>query len=173
MARRRDPSAQRDRLKCAPSAMLAAAIAVSPGAAVAHHGFTGRYDASAPLWIEGEVMSAHIGPPHIEVRLRTPVRFSAPDRASLDGLAGALRPTAASTTLQVRADHMGATLLLEFPPIGAFTGLRGRLRAGDRVSAVVYRNCNAPNNLRVQWFKVGDGPALPGRRNVQTEVERC
>jgi hypothetical protein len=173
MSNRRDPSVHLDGLKRPAAVLMAAAMVFSPSAASAHHGFTGRYDASAPLWIEGEVVSAHIGPPHIEVRLRTPARFSAPGRASLDGLAGALRPTAAPPTLRVRADHMGATLLLEFPPIGAFTGLRGRLRVGDRVSAVVYRNCNAPHNLRVQWFKVGDGPALPGRRNVQTEVERC
>lgn len=149
------------------------ALVASVGVASAHHGFTGRYDASRPLWVEGEVVSAHIGPPHIEVRVRTPERFAAPVRQGVAELDSTLRPLTPAPPLSVREDHRNTTVLLEFPPIINFTGLRGNLRPGDRVAAVVYRNCDRPHNLRVQWFRAGDGRVLPGRRNVQTEVERC
>lgn len=89
------------------AAIALIALVASVGVASAHHGFTGRYDASTPLWVEGEVVSAHIGPPHIEVRLRTPNTFVAPKRSGLPDLDGALRPLTPLPPLSVRTDHQG------------------------------------------------------------------
>ncbi len=45
------------------------ALLLLAGAAAAHHGFTGRYDRSQPVWIEGTVIAANFGYPHAVLTL--------------------------------------------------------------------------------------------------------
>lgn len=92
--------------------LLAAALTFAATAS-AHHGFTGRYNTAEPIWIEGVVESAHIGPPHIEVRIKVAADQAAPPaRTTLAGLEDALRPRAPAPDLAVRPEISSKTVLL-------------------------------------------------------------
>lgn len=136
----------------------------------AHHGFTGRYALSEPVWLEGVVAKAYFGQPHAEVTVRTPTAMSAPEE-ELD-LAGA-RDTIDPRRLMVRADTRGKDIEVEFPPITRFFALRRSVAVGDRVAIIAFRNCAAPHQLRGQWIRAeGMAPvARPGR--VSYQVDRC
>ena len=45
-------------------------LLIAPSAVLAHHGFGGRYDRAAPIYLEGFVETAHFGYPHAELTLR-------------------------------------------------------------------------------------------------------
>lgn len=155
------------RRSLATLAMLLAALAAP---ASAHHGFTGRYDASRPLWIEGVVTRAYFGQPHAEVVIRTEPTLAPPTtRPALGSAADIIgdRP------LEVRADTRGRVVRIEFPPVAAFFALGTSVSVGDRVAVIAYRNCEAPHQLRGQWIRPESGRPTVRSGRVQAQVEGC
>lgn len=147
--------------------ILAAVLAASAigAAASAHHGFTGRYDTTRPVWLQGNVTRATFQYPHALLTLRLAPRGERPERpASADFL---------SASPAVDPALRGRSVTLEFPPISRFNSLNGRIRAGDSVRVVAFRNCLAPHQLRVQWIRLADGSDVARSGRVQTEVAGC
>jgi hypothetical protein len=135
-------------------------LALIPVAVMAHHGFGGRYDRSAPVLVQGVVVNAYFGQPHPEITLDTDPATDLP----------ALLPERLSAGLVPWTE---ATATVEFPPIGTFFGLDSTVAAGDRVTIVALRNCDPPHQLRGQWISIkGQGEAEATGR-VQTEVDGC
>lgn len=135
-------------------------LAVLPAAVMAHHGFGGRYDRTAPVLVDGVVVSAYFGQPHPEITLETD---PAPSGATSlpEHFAAGLVPWSE------------ATATVEFPPIGTFFGLDGHVGVGDRVAIVAYRNCDPPHQLRGQWISVEAYGEAEASGRVQTEVDGC
>lgn len=145
-------------------AAVAALLSLAALTAGAHHGFTGRYDASQPLWLAGEVTRVYFGQPHPEVTIRVPQALAAPGAA----------PTGdAGPAPRVRPDTLGRELKIEFPPLRPFFDLGSRVRPGDRVSVIALRNCEPPHQLRGQWIQPALGEPVERRGRVQYQVERC
>jgi Family of unknown function (DUF6152) len=150
---------------------LICSLVTQPG--VAHHGFDGEYDASRPLYLAGIVREIRWQAPHSVVALELPKMLTIPNSLqqspSIDRLG-----KQTSKTLAVPQNLLGTTQRLEFPPVGSMVNpLRERLQIGNRMTAIVYRNCEPPNQLRVQFVQLADGTTVvrPGR--VQTEVNGC
>lgn len=143
-----------------------------PLAANAHHGFTGRYDLSAPIWLEGIVTQAYFGRPHATLTLRTASDMALPARRPDPADA---KDTIAIDRLSIREDTSGREIVIEFPPISQFFNLGRSIGPGSKVSVIAFRNCDAPHQLRGQWIladKAGAQPVTrPGRLSYQ--VERC
>lgn len=143
--------------------VLAFVLACAGTAALAHHGFSGRYDRSTPLWIEGVVTDASFGFPHSTLVLDTgagalPVDLPESAVEFADGLA--ILPEAGEVAV-------------EFPPVGRFNGLEDRVGVGDRIQLVVLRNCEPPHQLRVQWIAPATGEPVVREGRMQEEVAAC
>jgi hypothetical protein len=150
-------------------AALSGAALLNP-MAQAHHGFTGRYDVSQPLWIEGQVRDAYFGQPHPTLTIATPQTLAAPaNRPELTAISDVI----ASSKLVVRDDTLGQTITIEFPPTRAFFNLGSAVKVGDTVRVVAFRNCEAPHQLRGQWVLPETGPAIARSGRVQYQVEGC
>lgn len=134
--------------------IVAAAALLSGAAASAHHGFSGRYDVSKPLWIEGEVTKAYFGQPHAELGIRTPADLGPPQQAP--ELAGGEKIIRAEA-IQVRPDTRGRVVEVELPPTRAFFDLRDAIKVGDRVAVIAIRNCDAPYEMYTQWIRAPGG----------------
>ena len=147
-------------------------LAIAPSLVTAHHGFSGRYDLSTPLWIEGVVVQAYFGRPHATVTLRTPADMALPSPQPDPAIA---RDVIDVSRLTVRPDTRGRELLIEFPPVSQFFGMDGKLAIGDRISVIAFRNCDAPHQLRGQWILAAGADAQPVARagRLSYQVERC
>ena len=143
----------------------AAVLTLLGAGAAAHHGFSGRYDRTAPIYLEGTVIEAYFGYPHAEVTLEA-------DPAAV-GIALPAEASAFTTGLTYWRDALGARPEIEFPPTRGFFDLDGRVRPGDRVAVVVLRNCEPPHQLRGQWISVADGSTVLRSGRVQDEVDGC
>lgn len=140
-------------------------FALTATTALAHHGFGGTYDRSAPVYLEGTVESAFFGYPHAELVLTvdTDVRSAS--------LGDEAREFADGLTFW-RAE-IGATSEIEFPPVALFFDLEPRIRPGDRIAVIVLRNCEPPHQLRAQWVAPASGDPVVRRGRMQTEVQGC
>jgi hypothetical protein len=141
--------------------------------AIAHHGFDGAYDRSQPIYLEGTVKEVSWQSPHSILTLAIPKNLTVPSdlkqATDIDRLGDETL-----NSLIVPAQMLGKTQQLEFPPVGSMVNpLRDRLQAGDRVAAIVYRNCQPPNQLRVQFVRLSDGMTVVRPGTVQTEVNSC
>ncbi|XWN30478.1 MAG: hypothetical protein ROR55_23840 [Devosia sp.] len=148
--------------------LLASLAATTPGIVVfspahAHHGFGGRYDRSAPVWLEGEVASVYFGQPHAELFIIVS------ESAKPDPPPEAIDEFADGLTLWPG----GGTVEVEFPPVRQFFALDGAIRSGDRVAIVALRNCQPPGQLRGQAIRLPDGEWVVRRGRMQTEVDGC
>jgi hypothetical protein len=140
---------------------------------IAHHGFDGKYDSSQPIYLAGTVREVRWQSPHSVLVLDVPKNLTIPSdlkqARNIDRLGD---ETLASLIVPVQM--LGKTQQLEFPPVGSMVNpLRDRLKVGDRVSAIVYRNCEPPNQLRVQFVQLNDGTTVVRPGTVQTEVNGC
>lgn len=133
--------------------------------AFAHHGFTGKYDTTRPLWLQGTVETAVFQYPHAIVELAVqPEETRIKNPSSVEFL---------TTSPLNDPTYIGKTVRVEFPPIQRFNSLDGKLKTGDTVSLIVYRNCEAPHQLRVQWIRLDDGSEVVRNGRVQTETQGC
>ena len=153
-----------------PIIPAAAALLVAASSASAHHGFTGRYDVSAPLWVEGEVVRAYFGRPHAEIAIRTAPDLSPPVQTPE---IGAGRDVIDPGALAVRDDTRGREVEVELPPLRMFFDLGRRVAVGDRIAVIAFRNCEAPHQLRGQWVRPADGPPVVRGGTVQYQVRGC
>lgn len=143
----------------------AAITLVASRSALAHHGFTGRYDDARPIYVEGVVRSASFRRPHpiiemqVDADLRTPTDLPQGEEFA--------------DIVEVREDDLGRVIDVEYPPIGLFFGLEGRIAPGDRIATIVFQNCRPPHQLRGQWIRLPDGEAVVRRGRMQTEEAGC
>lgn len=152
-------------LKQIKQAAAASVLALIMPTAFAHHGFTGEYDNTRPIWLQGEVQAATFQHPHAVLKLT--VQKDSPKPA---------KPASAtflSTNPVHLADYAGKTASLEFPPISRFNSLNGQIKKGDKIALIAYRNCEAPHQLRVQWIRLNNGKEVERSGRVQTEVAGC
>lgn len=144
---------------------FAAITVVGPLPAVAHHGFTGRYDDARPIYVEGVVRSASFRRPHpivemqVDDDLRTPNKL--PDGKEFTNL------------VEVREGDRGRIIDVEYPPVSLFFGLESRIAPGDRIATIVFQNCRPPHQLRGQWIRLPDGETVVRRGRMQTEEAGC
>ncbi|MFQ6550521.1 hypothetical protein AADZ90_021470 [Aestuariibius sp. 2305UL40-4] len=137
----------------------------APRSALAHHGFTGRYDDARPIYVEGIVRSASFRRPHPLIEMQVDYDLSTP--------AGLRQGQEFADVVEVREEDRGRIIDVEFPPVGLFFGLEGRIAAGDRIATIVFRNCRPPHQLRGQWIRLPDGEAVVRRGRMQTEEAGC
>ncbi|MBX9910546.1 MAG: hypothetical protein K2Z25_17750 [Beijerinckiaceae bacterium] len=149
--------------------ILVFGIAMS-GLSLAHHGFTGRYDLSQPIWLEGMVVASRPGQPHAEIGLSIEAELTLPNEpVDLAGASDTIRAKA----LAIRDELRGRVVTIEFQPLSDFFRLGERIGRGQRVAAIAFRNCDAPHQLRAQWVRLaGETPvARSGRASYL--VDRC
>ncbi len=131
-----------------------AALILSSGLVLAHHGVTGRYDSSTPIVLSGTVTRATFSPPHpvLLVRIDTAeVTLTAEEVNRPDDFAG---------PFVVRPRDVGQVREIEFSPVSEFYDLADRVSVGDRVSVLALRNCLPSNELRSSWINLSDGQVV-------------
>jgi hypothetical protein len=139
----------------------------------AHHGFQGRYDASRPIYLQGTVREVRWQAPHSILVVQLPRNINIPNTVRQASELNRLGRNAAQR-LTVAQNLLGTTQRVEFPPVGSMTQpLRDRLKPGDQIRLVVYRNCDRPNQLRVQFAQLQNGVTVVRPGTVQTEVNGC
>lgn len=136
--------------------LLATLIA---GAAQTHHGFTGRYDSSKPIFLSGKVAKADFGYPHATIELNVS-GGTAPQEVTKEFGSG------------LTAINKGK-VKVELPPVREFNSLNKRVKVGDTIQMVVLRNCESPHQLRAQWINPADKRAVLRSGRWQTEVNGC
>ena len=151
--------------------------AIAPAApADAHHGFTGRYDRSKPLYIAGQITQATYTLPHGLITIE-PAPPSAPPADLLQlnprqysDLGGRDVVTRAQP---IQATGGGVLVLLLTPPMTSEVAARPAPPArGQSVGAIVYRECST-GELRVQLLRVSATDTLVRQGVLQREVEGC
>jgi hypothetical protein len=138
--------------------------------AYGHHGFAGRYDLAAPVWIEGLVVEAFFGNPHPELTVRVPQDVGLPSSRPELGPAGTYLDAQA---LWIPQGIAGQTVILELPPTPQYFRLSDRISEGDTISAVAVRNCEPPHQLNVQWLRLSNGEVESRTGALSYMVERC
>lgn len=131
----------------------------------AHHGVTGKYDASAPIVLHGTVVAATFAPPHPVFT----VRVESKDIPALE----LGRPEEYFGPLKTRAEDVGIEREVELSPVRAFYDLAGRLSVGDQVTIVVLRNCLSPHQLRSTWLRLPDGEVVSYIGDWAPGVDGC
>ncbi len=146
-------------------ALLVMPLVMVPPPVLAHHGFSGRYDLSRPIYLSGRVAHASFRRPHPVIALAVATTLSRP----------AHLPEADEflARLSVREEDRGTRIEIEYPPVALFFDLVGRIREGDRIATIALRNCLAPHQLRGQWIGLPDGSTVRRQGRMQTEVEGC
>lgn len=141
--------------------LLFAAAMIMALPVLAHHGFTGRYDTKAPVYVQGEVTSAVWGYPHAVLEIAVKADRAVPEDLATEFGAGltSLKKAEAAT--------------IELPPVSLFNDLEDRIAVGDSIALVVLRNCDPPNQLRAQWVAPAKGQPVLRNRPLQGEVTGC
>ncbi|WP_082928747.1 hypothetical protein [Rhizobium bangladeshense] len=146
------------------SRAVAVILALS-GGALAHHGVTGKYDASVPIVLVGEVTATAFSPPHPVVTVRV-------DSGDLpDGELG--RKNEYFGPPVVRQEDVGAERVVEFSPVRMFYDLEDRLKVGDRVTIVALRNCFPTHQLRSTWLRLSNGEVISYEGDWARGVNGC
>ncbi|ANG98750.1 hypothetical protein A8A54_19300 [Brucella pseudogrignonensis] len=150
---------------------LAAVLALSlTGIASAHHGFSGRYDLSTPVWIEGEVVEAWFGQPHAELTLRISEDLALPSAPpDLETAANFLNVG----SLRVLPETVGQVIEVELPPTRQYFGLGDRIKPGDRIAVIAVRNCEEPHQLNGQWLRLASGEIVARAGAMSYMVNGC
>jgi len=135
------------------------------GIVSAHHGVTGRYDASAPIILHGTVTAATFSPPH-------PV-FTVRGEAKELPATNLGRPDEYFGPLRTRAEDVGVERDVELSPVRLFYDLADRIRVGDQVTIVALRNCLSPHQLRSTWLRLPDGEVVSYTGDWAPGVDGC
>lgn len=131
----------------------------------AHHGVTGRYDASEPIILHGTVTAATFSPPH-------PVFTVRAEAKELPAMPLG-RPEEYFGPLRTRAEDVGVERDVELSPVRLFYDLADRLRVGDQVTIVALRNCLSPHQLRSTWLRLPDGEVVSYTGDWAPGVDGC
>jgi hypothetical protein len=160
----------------AAAVITVATIMAAATPAQAHHGFTGRYDASQPLYLQGTVTAASYGYPHALITIDPteagppPVDLRNLSEADYQRLGGR---QVVSSAAPVRPTGEGTLTLLLPPPMTTTVADRAdRPTVGANVGAVAYRECRT-GELRVQLLRISAGERVVRTGVVQTEVDGC
>lgn len=131
--------------------------------AAAHHGGTGDYDGSRPLYLRGTVTDVRYGYPHAVLEIDVPNDLAVPEdlagREGVELIRGREYWQGAPS-----AEGAGGHRELLLPPdmTGTIGAMPNRPAVGDEVSAIVYRRCDEEDDspyageLRVQWLAFAD-----------------
>ena len=139
----------------------------------AHHGFQGRYDSSRLIYLQGTVRDVRWQAPHSILVVQLPRSINIPNTVRQARELNQLGQNAAQR-LTISQNLLGTTQQVEFPPVGSMTQpLRDHLKPGDQIRLLVYRNCERPNQLRVQFAQLQNGVTVVRPGTVQTEVSGC
>ncbi len=133
--------------------------------AVAHHGFTGQYDASKPTYIQGTVQAVTVAYPHAEMTIQVVDAATVPREL----------PEIANLRIQNVMEKMAVaepgTYALQIS--GLQDELQGNIAAGDKIALVALRNCLPPNQYRSRWIRLASGKIASFAGAAQTEVNGC
>jgi hypothetical protein len=133
--------------------------------ALAHHGFTGRYDTNNPIWIEGVVERLATAPPHPTMRVR--IDSPAPSPGVI------VAPSELTGPIRALSDGAGRAVEVEFPPVAAFYAMGEKVRVGDRVAIIALRNCRPPHQLRSQWLRLSSGELIERAGRLSYQSRGC
>lgn len=135
------------------------------GSVLAHHGVTGRYNASRPILISGVVTATTFAPPHPVLSVRV-------EQQEIPG--GELgRPDEYFGPVAVRPADVGQVRVVELSPVRMFYDLEHKLKPGDRVTLVVLRNCLSPHQLRSTWLRLANGEIASYTGDWAPGVDGC
>lgn len=135
------------------------------GSVFAHHGVTGRYDASRPILISGVVTATTFAPPHPVLSIRVE------QREVPDGELG--RPREYFGPVTVRPEDVGQVRVVELSPVRMFYDLESKLELGDRVTLVALQNCLSPHQLRSTWLRLENGEVASYTGDWAPGVDGC
>ena len=142
----------------------------------AHHGFSGRYDRSQPLYAEGVVMMSAYALPHGLITIRpSPPTAPPPDLGTLDERSYVMLGgrDVVTRTRPLEATGGGVlTLLLPPPMTTTVAGLPAPPARGDTVGAIVFRECDT-GELRVQLLRISAQERVLRTGVIQREVDGC
>ncbi|MBE9018910.1 hypothetical protein C7Y66_22905 [Chroococcidiopsis sp. CCALA 051] len=137
----------------------------------AHHGFTGEYDASRPLYVQGTVRQVRWQSPHSTLIVEIPKNLEVPPE--FRQLSASELGTDTQKQLTVSPELLGTQQRVEFPPVTSMVApLQDRLQVGNSVQLVVLRNCEPPNQLRILLARVTDGTTV-ARAKTANQVNGC
>lgn len=142
----------------------------------AHHGFSGRYDRSKPLYIEGQITQATYTQPHGLITIEPSAPTAPP--ADLLQLSNVQYNQLGGRDVVTRAQPIQATgggvlVLLLTPPMTSEVAFRPAQPArGQSVGAIVYRECST-GELRVQLLRISSTDTLVRQGVLQREVDGC
>lgn len=135
------------------------------GSVLAHHGVTGRYDASRPILVSGVVTATTFAPPHPVLSIRVE------QRQVSDGGLG--RPHEYFGPVAVRSEDVGQVRVIELSPVRMFYDLENKLRPGDRITLVALQNCLSPHQLRSTWLRLESGEVVSYTGDWAPGVDGC
>jgi hypothetical protein len=144
--------------------------------AQAHHGFTGRYDRSNPLYIEGQITQATYQLPHGLITIE-PSQPAGPP-ADLLELSSAAYVRLGGRDVVTRSRPIEATgggvlVLLLTPPMTTEVFNRSAPPSrGEPIGAIVFRECST-GELRVQLLRVSATDTIVRAGVLQNEVNGC
>jgi hypothetical protein len=144
--------------------------------ALSHHGFTGRYDRSHPLYIEGQITQATYQLPHGLITIEPsqpagppPDLFELPSAAYVR-LGGR---DVVTRSRPIEPVGGGVLVLLLTPPMTTEVQARpAPPTRGQPIGAIVFRECST-GELRVQLLRVSATDTLVRAGVLQTEVDGC
>lgn len=149
---------------------IASLLTATPVAA--HHGDTGDYDRSAPVWVSGVLLEARVGAPHTVVQVEN--SGQAPPLtppASAFELASTLGPDVLSL-LQAAPE---GTVGLLFSPLSRY--ITADLPIGGRIEAIAVPRCDQggpwDGEYRVQWFAVDGVVEVNRDADIVDYVDGC
>lgn len=140
-------------------------LAIATTVAFAHHGVTGRYDASQPILISGQVVETTFSPPHPTLSIRV-----AAGSVPTEDLG---RPREYFGPVVSRAEDAGLVRTVELSPGRMFYDLEQKLRPGDRVTLVALQNCLSPHQLRSTWVRLSGGEVISYTGDWAPGVDGC
>lgn len=137
----------------------------------AHHGFTGQYDASRPVYLQGTVQQVRWQSPHSTLIVELSKNLEVPPQ--FRQLTASELGSDTQQRLTVSPDLLGTQQRVEFPPVASMVDpLQDRLQVGDSIQLVVLRNCQPPNQLRVLLARLTDGTTV-ARAKTANQVNGC
>jgi hypothetical protein len=131
----------------------------------AHHRFTGEYDASQPIYIQGTVQAVTVAYPHAEMTIQVAGGVTIP--AELPDISD----LAIENVRDIMTVADAGTYDLQIS--GLQEELEGNVAVGDQIALVALRNCLPPNQYRSRWIRLASGEVASFAGRAQTEVNGC